>query len=112
MDMFESIRLPVAQAQGFGGLAGFLPLVIIFAIFYFMLVRPQMRKEKERKKMIEAIKSGDRVLFAGGLVGTIVNIKDQTVMVKVADNVKLEAARGAITAVLDKDAKIEVENNK
>jgi preprotein translocase subunit YajC len=78
-------------------------MVIIFALFYFMMIRPQMKKEKERRKMVESLKSGDRILFAGGLLGTVANIKDQTVMVKIADTVKIEIARGSIVRILEKD---------
>ncbi|MBN1556629.1 MAG: preprotein translocase subunit YajC [Lentisphaerae bacterium] len=96
---------PPAEGQG-GGLGGMLvPMLIIFAIFYFMLIRPQQRKEKERKAMIESLKSGARVMFSGGILGTVTNVKDQTLVVKVADNVKLEIARSAVNRVLEKDEK-------
>jgi len=78
-------------------------MVIIFALFYFLLIRPQMRKEKERRKLIEAIKSGDRVVFAGGLLGTITNVKDQTFSIKIADNVKVEVVKSCVAQVLGKD---------
>ena len=78
-------------------------MAIIFLLFYFMMIRPQMKKEKERKKMIAQVKTGDRVLFSGGILGSIANIKDQTFTVKIAENVKIEIARGAVLRVLDKD---------
>jgi preprotein translocase subunit YajC len=78
-------------------------MVIIFALFYFMMIRPQTKREKERRKMIDAIKSGDRILFAGGILGTVGNIKDQILTVKIADNVKIEVARSSVVRVLDKD---------
>jgi preprotein translocase subunit YajC len=91
-----------------GGLAQMLPMmVIIFAIFYFMMIRPQQRKEKERKKMIEEIKSGTRVVFSGGILGTVSNVKDSTFTIKVADGVKLEVSRGAVSRVLEKGDKVE-----
>ncbi len=98
------------QAQGSGMLMmGY--MVIIFALFYFMMIRPQMKREKERKKLIEAIKSGDRVMFCGGMLGVVASVKEQTFVVKVAENVKLEVARGAVVKVLDKDeAPGEVDN--
>ncbi len=95
---------PAGQGQQQGGgilMIGY--MVIIFALFYFMMIRPQMKKEKERKKLIANIKSGDRVLFCGGMIGTVVNVKDATFSVKVADNVKVEVARGAVLRVLEKD---------
>jgi preprotein translocase subunit YajC len=85
------------------------PMVLVFAIFYFMLIRPQQRKDKERRKLIESLKTGDRILFSGGIVGTVANVKDQVLVVKVADNVKIEVARGAVNRVLDKDEKVAAE---
>ena len=92
---------PAGEGQG-GGLGMFAPMLIIFAIFYFMLIRPQQRKEKERRNMIANIKSGERVLFSGGIIGTVANVKEHTFIVKVADNVKLEVARGAVSRVVEK----------
>ena len=103
---------PGGQGQGQGGsmmMIGY--MVIIFALFYFMMIRPQMKKEKERKKLIESIKSGDRVMFCGGLIGTVAVVKEATFTVKVADNVKLEVARGAILRVLEKDEIPEMDKN-
>ncbi len=82
-----------------------IPMVLIFAIFYFMLIRPQQRREKERQALIGAIKSGDRILFCGGMIGTVVNVKDKILVVKIADNVKVEVARGSVLRVIDKDEK-------
>lgn len=84
-------------------------MALIFGIFYFMLIRPQQRKEKERRAMIDAIKSGERILFSGGILGTVTNVKDSTLVVKIADNVKIEVARGAVIRVLDKDEKVSTE---
>jgi preprotein translocase subunit YajC len=78
-------------------------LGIMLAIFYFMLIRPQQRKEKARRALIESVKSGDRVLFGGGILGTVTNVKDKLLTVKIADKVKVEILRGAVSQVLDKD---------
>ena len=101
-----------SQQQGGSALTMFLPMFIIFAIFYFMLIRPQQRREKERTKMISDIKSGDKVMFSGGILGVVSNVKDSTFTVKVADNVKMEVARGAVMKVLDKDEKVTTEDVK
>jgi preprotein translocase subunit YajC len=101
-----------AQGQRGSGMGMLMPMVIIFAIFYFMLIRPQQRKERERKKMVDNTKSGDRVMFSGGILGTISNVKDQTFVVKIADNVKIEVARGAVSKVIDKGDKIESDSDK
>lgn len=81
-------------------------LVIMVALFYFMMIRPQQRKEKERKALINNVKSGDRVIFSGGLVGIVANVKDKVFVIKIADNTKVEAVKGAITRVLLKDEDI------
>jgi preprotein translocase subunit YajC len=77
-------------------------LGIMVVIFYFMLIRPQQRREKERRALLEAVKSGDRVLFSGGIIGIVSNVKERTFTIKVADGVKLEVSRAAVTQVLDK----------
>jgi len=78
-------------------------LAIVFAIFYFMAILPQRRREKERKKLLDAIKTGDRVIFGGGLIGTVANVKDPILVVKVAEGVKLEVLRGAVTRIVEKE---------
>jgi len=100
------------QAEGGNPMGMFVPMIIIFAIFYFMLIRPQQRKEKERRAMIDNVKTGDKVLFSGGIIGTITNTKENTVMIKIADGVKIEAARGAIHKIVDKGDKISVDEEK
>lgn len=102
-----------SQGQGSGNpLQMFMPMIIIFGIFYFMLIRPQQRKEKERRALIDNVKTGDKVLFSGGIIGTITNTKDATVMIKIADGVKIEVARGAVAKVIDKGEKIALEDDK
>ena len=73
---------------------------LIFAIFYFMLIRPQQRKEKERKKTIETLRAGQRVLFAAGLIGTITEARENTFMIEIAKGVVVEVARGAVAKLL------------
>ena len=111
MTGITDIFVPVAQAAApagapSGGLGGMMiPMVLIFGIFYFMLIRPQQRKEKERKKMISELKSGARVMFGGGIIGVISNVKETTFIIKIADGVKVEVARGAVSRVLEKGEK-------
>lgn len=78
-------------------------MAIMIALFYVMLIRPQRRKEKERQELIKQVKTGDRVLFAGGLIGIVANVKEKTLVVKVADKTKVEVVRAAVTQVLAKD---------
>ena len=85
-----------APAPGAGGIGAFLPFLLIIAIFYFMMIRPQQRKEKERKKQIEELRAGARILFAGGLIGTIRESRETTFRVEIAPGVEVEIARGAV----------------
>ena len=80
-------------------LMSFLPLVAIIAIFYFLILRPQNKKQKETQKMLSALKKGDRVITIGGVHGIIQSVKESTVIVKVDENTKLEFNRGAISTV-------------
>lgn len=75
---------------------------LFLVLMYFMMIRPQRRREKERQALLAALKSGDRVLFAGGFIGTVANVKEKILVVKIADNVKVEIARGAVSQVLGK----------
>lgn len=102
------IGLAMAPAPGGEGQQGsplLMPvwLGLMLVIFYFMLIRPQQRREKERKALLSQIKSGDRVVFCGGILGIVTNAKEKTFTIKVDEGVKLEVARGAVTQVLGKD---------
>lgn len=90
------------SAQPQSGAFMFIWLGLMIALFYFMLIRPQKRREKERQALLSAVKTGDRVLFAGGFLGVVANVKDKTLVVKIADGVKVEIVRGAVSQVLDK----------
>jgi preprotein translocase subunit YajC len=114
MDLLTTMAMAApGEGQGQGSPLGmFVPMIIIFAIFYFMLIRPQQRKEKQRKEMIANIASGQRVMFSGGILGTVTNVKEHTFVVKIADNVKIEVARGAVSQVLEKGEKAGTEPDK
>ncbi len=89
-----------ASASTSGSLIGsFLPLALIIFIMYFFLFRPQNKKQKETQKMLDALKKGDKVITIGGIHGTVSSVKENTVIVKVDDNVKLEFNRTAISSV-------------
>lgn len=96
------------QGEGSGGPAGliqaFLPLILIFGIFYLLVFRPQAKRQKETRQMLETLKQGDRVLTSGGLFGTVVSLKDEdkVAVLKIADQVKVEVAKSAITTVVKK----------
>jgi len=102
--------VPVLQAAAQqGGILGMvLPIALIFVIFYVFIIRPQNKKQKETQKMIDALKKGDKVVTIGGIHGVISSVKDQTVIVKVDDDAKIEFTRSAIASVIvDKPAKEE-----
>ena len=76
------------------GISQFIPLILIFVIFYFFLIRPQQKKVKEHKKMVESLKRGDKVITTGGIVGSIERIiDDEKVEVSISDDVKVEVVR-------------------
>ena len=79
-------------------------ILATFAIFYFILIRPQQRKQKQLQKMIEALKKGDRVMTNGGIFGTVAGLKDNIVVLKIADDVKIEVLKTAVASVLDKQS--------
>ncbi|MFA7234670.1 MAG: preprotein translocase subunit YajC [Terrimicrobiaceae bacterium] len=80
-------------------LVSMMPFVFIFVIFYFLLIRPQQKKQKEHEKLVQAVKTGDQVVTNAGIHGTVSNVKDKTVIIKIADNVKVEFDRAAIATV-------------
>ena len=83
-------------------LMGFLPLILIFVVFYFMLIRPQSKRAKEHKKMLEALAKGDEVLTSGGLLGKVTELGENFVEVELADNIKVKVQRQAISSVMPK----------
>ncbi len=86
-----------------GGIEAFLPLILIFVVFYFLLIRPQQKKMKEQKAMLGAIRRGDKVVTGGGIVGTVTKvIDDEEITVEIADGVKVRVRREMISSVLSK----------
>jgi preprotein translocase subunit YajC len=95
-----------AQTAAAGGaessLMSLLPLVLMFVVLYFIMIRPQMKKQKEMKAMIEALAKGDEVVIAGGVVGRIAKLGDSFLEIEVANGVELQVQRGAVVQVLPK----------
>ena len=104
--------ISAAYAQGTGitgifdnqsALIQFLPLVLIFVVFYFLLIRPQQRKTKDHKAMLDALRRGDRVVTGGGIIGTIARVENpEEVTVDIADGVRVRVLRSTISSVLAK----------
>ncbi|WP_303758531.1 preprotein translocase subunit YajC [Sphingobium yanoikuyae] len=89
------------QASGAGVLVQMAPLVLIFVVFYFLLIRPQQKKMKEHKGKIEAVKKGDQVVTGGGLVGKVARVDDIYVDIELAPNMKVKAVKSTLADVID-----------
>ena len=91
-----------AGGQG-GGFGAFVPLILMFAIFYFLLIRPQQKKAKMHKEMVNTLKKGDRVVSSGGLHGLVTGITDTVVTIEIAPKVRVKVSRGSIAGVAQKE---------
>ena len=106
--ILDMLCMILAQAQtgspapGPGGGIGsfFVPLIFIFIIMYFVMIRPQKKRQEQQKQLVGSLKSGDRVVTNAGIHGLIANVKENTVLLKVADNVKIEIDKSAVSNVL------------
>jgi preprotein translocase subunit YajC len=106
-----------AFAQTAGGgqdmLMSLAPLVLIFVVFYFLLIRPQQKRVKEHKAMLGALRRGDKVVTGGGIIGTVARVpNDEEVVVDIADGVRVRVVRGTITSILTKGAGEDTEAEK
>ncbi len=105
LDFFISNAMAGGAAgapQPTAGLADFLPLILLFVIFYFMLIRPQMKRAKEHKALVEGLAKDDEVVTNGGLLGTITDLGENFVVLEVASGTEVKVQRGAIANVLPK----------
>jgi preprotein translocase subunit YajC len=94
------------QQSSPNSLVGFVPILLIFAIFYFLLFLPMQRQKKQQKKMLEELQNGNTVLTSGGIVGTIVSIDGDTLVLRVKpDNIKLQVARSAVSNLVPVEGK-------
>jgi preprotein translocase subunit YajC len=100
-----SLLLGAPQGSGTGGPGGllgtFLPFILIIVIFYFLIIRPQNKKQKDTQKMLSALKKGDKIVTIGGIHGVISTVREGSVVVKVDDNTKVEFSRSAIATVVE-----------
>jgi preprotein translocase subunit YajC len=99
------ILLAVGQTEGAppggpgGMLGGILPMLIIFAVFYFLIIRPQAKRQKEHRGMLEQLKKGDRVVTNGGLIGTVWSLDDKELTLEIAEKVKVKVLRSQVAAL-------------
>lgn len=87
-----------AQGQG-GGIIGLLPLALIFVIFYFLIIRPQQKRAKDHKNMVENLKKGDKVILSGGEYGVVEEVRPNTLTVKISENVRVKYGKAYVAAV-------------
>ncbi|HXV27853.1 MAG TPA: preprotein translocase subunit YajC [bacterium] len=104
--MFEKIAYAAAgtgagQGQEVNPLLSFLPLILMIGVFYFLLIRPQQKKQRELQKMVEGLKKGDRVITAGGIIGTVTSLQNDYLVLKVGENdaTKIEILKSAVTGL-------------
>jgi preprotein translocase subunit YajC len=101
--MFHHFTILMAQSTNDGG-PGLMSNLILFGsiilIFYFMIIRPQQKRAKERQKLLESVKKGDKVITSSGIYGTIAGLDEKTVLVQIADNVKVKLDRGSIASII------------
>lgn len=97
MNQLLIIIAPAANGQG-GGIMSFLPLIAIVVVFYFFMIRPQMKKAKEQKKYIESLKKGDKILTIGGIYGKIAEVReDESMIIEVEDGSKMRISKNAVS---------------
>lgn len=92
----------VAGQPAASPLAGFIPIIIIFFIFYMLLIRPQQKQQKQHQQMLAQLKKNDEVVTSGGIYGTIVNVEDQTVTLRIDDNARIKLQKSAIACLKKK----------
>jgi preprotein translocase subunit YajC len=101
--MFISPAYAQASGGSDGGFATLLPLVLIFVVFYFLLIRPQQKRAKNHRAMLSAVRRGDRVVTGGGIIGTVTKVvNDEEVAVEIAEGIKIRVQRGLIASVQSK----------
>ena len=99
MNLLSILLQAAAPAQGgMGGYSGILMMVLIFVVFYFFMIRPQSKRQKEIKKQREAMKAGDTVVTTGGIYGKVRDIKENTVTIEIADNVRIKVDKNSVFA--------------
>ena len=105
MSVIDTASLVVAQAAAPEGnaLMGMLPIILMFVILYFLMIRPQMKRQKEHRSMIEALAKGDEVATAGGIIGRVTRMSEQFLHIEIASGVEVQIQRSAVVQVLPKD---------
>jgi preprotein translocase subunit YajC len=93
---------PQGQQGGSSLLVNFIPIILIFIIFYLLLILPQQKKQKQHMKMMDSLRKGDRVVTNAGIYGTVADVKENIVVLRIAEEVKIELMKSAVAAVLER----------
>ena len=102
VEFFAQTTAPGPQPGGAGMLQTFLPMALLFAAMYFLMIAPQRKKQKEHEKMLKSLESGDEVVTTGGIYGVITNVKEDRFVVRVSDNTKIEVGKSFVQTVTKK----------
>jgi len=102
-DVFAQTGDPASGTEGLNPLVSFGPFILIFILFYFMLIRPQQKKAKERQEMIDGLKKGDRVITTGGLIGTVTNMGEKIITIQIAEGVRVKVIRANVEELKEND---------
>ncbi|HET6892576.1 MAG TPA: preprotein translocase subunit YajC [Pyrinomonadaceae bacterium] len=97
--------LMLFQSGGLGALTGLLPMILIIAVFYILLIRPQQKRQRQLQETISQLKAGDRIVTTGGVIGTITTVRDTSFLIRSADKSILEIARSAVAGVDEEEKK-------
>jgi preprotein translocase subunit YajC len=105
IDIANAMSLGGGAQQGAGGFGALVPLILMFVIFYFLLIRPQQKKTKEHKQLIQDLKKGDRIITGGGIHGRVTGVDETTLTVEIADKVRVKVNRSNVAGLLQPTAK-------
>jgi preprotein translocase subunit YajC len=109
IDLAYAMGPPPPGGGGASVLIQFVPIVLVLGIFFFLVIRPQQRERRRRDQMLGALKKGDRVVTSGGLIGTVVNVTERRVSLKLGDSVRVECLKSAITG-FESDGKTDADS--
>lgn len=100
--LFFAFANPSGTEGGPSLITSFIPILLLFVIFYFLLIRPQQKKQKQHQALVSNLRRGDKIVTNGGLYGSVVDVKDHVIVLKVADDVKVEIVKNAVATVIEK----------
>ncbi|MFO7811210.1 MAG: preprotein translocase subunit YajC [Candidatus Delongbacteria bacterium] len=99
------------QGEGGGGFASMIPFILIIFIIYFLMIRPQSKKAKQHQKMISELVKGDRIVTIGGIFGTVIEVREKTLLIKISNNTEIEILRSSVAEKVNETAAVENQRN-